>query len=118
MARSSSQPSTPSYGSLNTHNRLPLPKFSERLGEDASTSYSQSAIVIPTLEDIGLAKFGLTPSLSASVPLCGAILDNYILIGTTNGLDFLPIPLPGSLPLQNFGKRRKDTRKPISLIKR
>ncbi|GJN91514.1 hypothetical protein Rhopal_004537-T1 [Rhodotorula paludigena] len=52
-------------------------------------------------------------------PLCGAILDQkYLLIGTTAGLDFLPLPLPGSLPMQQLGKKRKETRKPVPLIKR
>ena len=40
-------------------------------------------------------------------------------IGTSLGLDFLPIPLPGSLPMTQLGrKKRRETRRPISLIKR
>ncbi|KAI5480073.1 mitogen-activated protein kinase kinase kinase kinase 4-like protein [Pseudohyphozyma bogoriensis] len=70
----------------------------------------------------GLSLVPLTLALSLSKhsqPLCGAILDDkYILIGTTGGLDFLPIPLPGSLPMKQHGKKRRETRKPIPLIKR
>ncbi|BGP36622.1 hypothetical protein JCM10449v2_000523 [Rhodotorula kratochvilovae] len=77
----------------------------------------------PTLASIGLSLVPLTQPLSLSrsaQPLCGAILDKkFLLIGTTAGLDFLPLPLPGSLPMQQLGgKKRKDTRKPIPLIKR
>lgn len=79
----------------------------------------------PSLASIGLSLVPLTQPLALSrsgQPLCGAVLDGrFLLIGTTIGLDFLPLPLPGSLPLQHLGsggKKRKDTRKPISLIKR
>ncbi|GAA5932487.1 hypothetical protein JCM3775_005933 [Rhodotorula graminis] len=78
----------------------------------------------PSLASIGLSVVPLTQPLALSrsgQPLCGAVLDGrYLLIGTTIGLDFLPLPLPGSLPMQHLGggKKRKDTRKPISLIKR
>ncbi|KAL8283662.1 hypothetical protein RQP46_005457 [Phenoliferia psychrophenolica] len=76
----------------------------------------------PTLDSIGLSLVPLTQPLSTSrnsQPLCGALLDDkYILIGTTGGLDFLPIPLPGSLPMRQHGKKRRETRKPIPLIKR
>ncbi|KAK4699770.1 hypothetical protein P7C70_g6487, partial [Phenoliferia sp. Uapishka_3] len=76
----------------------------------------------PTLGSIGLSLVPLTQPLSTSrnsQPLCGALLDDkYILIGTTGGLDFLPIPLPGSLPMRTHGKKRRETRKPIPLIKR
>ncbi|GAA6049505.1 hypothetical protein JCM3770_000820 [Rhodotorula araucariae] len=77
----------------------------------------------PSLASIGLSLVPLTQPLSLSrnaQPLCGAILDKrFLLIGTTAGLDFLPLPLPGSLPMQHpGGKKRKETRKPIPLIKR
>ncbi|GAA5898688.1 hypothetical protein JCM6882_000898 [Rhodosporidiobolus microsporus] len=77
----------------------------------------------PTLQSIGLKNLPLTPAMSVSrngQPLCGALLDNkYLLIGTTVGLDFLPLPLPGSLPMKQHGSRkRKEVRKPIPLIKR
>ncbi|GAA5969335.1 hypothetical protein JCM11641_007555 [Rhodosporidiobolus odoratus] len=77
----------------------------------------------PTLEGIGLSLVPLTPGINLNrngIPLCGALLDNkYLLIGTTTGLDFLPLALPGSLPMKHHGPRkRKETRKPISLIKR
>ncbi|GAA6052565.1 hypothetical protein NBRC10513_003357 [Rhodotorula toruloides] len=77
----------------------------------------------PTLASVGLTVNPLTQQLSLSrnaQPLCGALLDNkYLLIGTTAGLDFLPLPLPGSLPMKHHGlKKRRETRKPIPLIKR
>ncbi|GEM06207.1 mitogen-activated protein kinase kinase kinase kinase 4-like protein [Rhodotorula toruloides] len=77
----------------------------------------------PTLASVGLTVNPLTQQLSLSrnaQPLCGALLDNkYLLIGTTAGLDFLPLPLPGSLPMKHHGlKKRRETRKPIALIKR
>ncbi|GAA5992014.1 hypothetical protein JCM10908_000699 [Rhodotorula pacifica] len=77
----------------------------------------------PTLSSIGLTLNAITPNLSLSrnaQPLCGAILDGrYLLIGTTSGLDFLPLPEKGSLPVQHRGlKKRRETRKPLSLIKR
>ncbi|GAA6006423.1 hypothetical protein JCM10207_004928, partial [Rhodosporidiobolus poonsookiae] len=76
----------------------------------------------PTLASMGLTHVPLTQPLSLSrngQPLCGALLDNrYLLIGTSIGLDFLPLPLPGSLPMMQHGKKRKETRKPIPLIKR
>ncbi|GAA5913181.1 hypothetical protein JCM8208_001693 [Rhodotorula glutinis] len=78
----------------------------------------------PSLGSIGLSLVPLTQPLALSrsgQPLCGAVLDGrFLLIGTTIGLDFLPLPLPGSLPMQHLGggKKRKDTRKPTSLIKR
>ncbi|KAM0755931.1 hypothetical protein T439DRAFT_320630 [Meredithblackwellia eburnea MCA 4105] len=82
----------------------------------------QSTPSPPSLEEIGLGLVPLTQPLSLSrnsQPLCGALLDDkYILIGTAGGLDFLPIPLPGSLPMKSHGKKRRETRKPISLIKR
>ncbi|GAA5919165.1 hypothetical protein JCM1841_002481 [Sporobolomyces salmonicolor] len=76
-----------------------------------------------TLKSIGLSLVPLTPPLSLSrnaQPLCGALLDDkYLLIGTSAGLDFIPLPLPGSLPMPQHGtKKRKETRKPITLIKR
>ncbi|GAA5865041.1 hypothetical protein JCM1840_005717 [Sporobolomyces johnsonii] len=76
-----------------------------------------------TLKSIGLSLVPLTQPLSLSrnaQPLCGALLDDkYLLIGTSAGLDFIPLPLPGSLPMPQHGtKKRKETRKPITLIKR
>ncbi|SCZ98405.1 BZ3500_MvSof-1268-A1-R1_Chr7-1g09126 [Microbotryum saponariae] len=79
--------------------------------------------VTPTLESIGLGLASLTQSLSTSrhaQPLCGAILDDkYLLIGTTAGLEFLPLPVPGGVA-QNVegGRLSKNTRKPIQLIKK
>ncbi|KDE07825.1 hypothetical protein MVLG_01920 [Microbotryum lychnidis-dioicae p1A1 Lamole] len=79
--------------------------------------------VAPTLESIGLGLASLTQSLSTSrhaQPLCGAILDDkYLLIGTTAGLEFLPLPVPGGAA-QNVegGRLSKNTRKPIQLIKK
>jgi hypothetical protein len=96
---------------------------------------------VQTLGSVGLAVVPLTTPMSLSrnaQPLCGALLDDkYLLIGqsphsavydisltldlpigTTAGLDFLPLPLPGSLPMRTHGKKRKETRKPIPLIKR
>ncbi|GAA5999697.1 hypothetical protein JCM5350_003952, partial [Sporobolomyces pararoseus] len=72
------------------------------------------------VESLGLTLVSLTPSSSRSQPLCGCMLDDkYLLIGTSLGLDFLPIPLPGSLPMTQLGrKKRRETRRPISLIKR
>lgn len=108
----------------------------------ASASTPPTAGPPPTLSSIGLSLVPLTQPLSTSrnsQPLCGALLDDkYILIGTfiscisahagikiltrptgtTGGLDFLPIPLPGSLPMRTHGKKRRETRKPIPLIKR
>ncbi|TKA51927.1 hypothetical protein B0A53_04957 [Rhodotorula sp. CCFEE 5036] len=86
----------------------------------AATS-AESAI--PKLSAIGLTLNPITPNLSLArnaQPLCGAVLDGcYLLIGTTSGLDFLPLPEKGSLPVQHSGlKKRHETRKPLSLIKR
>ncbi|SCV71007.1 BQ2448_3769 [Microbotryum intermedium] len=84
---------------------------------------STEAEIAPTIESIGLGLASLTESLSTSrhaQPLCGAILDGkYLLIGTTAGLEFLPLPVPGGTA-QNAegGRRSKNTRKPIQLIKR
>jgi hypothetical protein len=54
------------------------------------------------------------PISRSGVPLCGAILDDaYLLIGTSNGLDFLP------LLRQSIDKDGKfKTRRPYSLVKR
>ncbi|GAA5899139.1 uncharacterized protein JCM6883_005120 [Sporobolomyces salmoneus] len=74
-----------------------------------------------SLDEMGLSLVTNTPQLRHSQqPLCGCVLDDkYLLIGTSNGLDFLPLPLPGSLPIHQLGKKkRKEIRKPISLIKR
>ncbi|BGP52828.1 hypothetical protein JCM8202v2_000385 [Rhodotorula sphaerocarpa] len=75
------------------------------------------------LADVGLTLNSITPKLALSrhgQPLCGAVLDGrFLLIGTTTGLDFLPLPLKGSLPVQHHGlKKRRETRKPLTLIKR
>ncbi|KAK4055227.1 hypothetical protein OIV83_000507 [Microbotryomycetes sp. JL201] len=74
----------------------------------------------PTLLSLGLSVGALTQSLSLSktgMPLCGAILDGkYLLIGTTQSLDFLPLPAPGAMSATNDKQQR--TRKPISLIKK
>lgn len=87
----------------------------------AATTSANSAL--PKLSAVGLTLNSITPNLSLSryaQPLCGAILDGrYLLIGTTSGLDFLPLPEKGSLPVQHSGlKKRRETRKPLSLIKR
>ncbi|KAK4057595.1 hypothetical protein OIO90_001240 [Microbotryomycetes sp. JL221] len=75
----------------------------------------------PSLASLGLSVASLTQGISGTkggLPLCGAILDDkYLLIGTTQGLDFLPLPTPGALSAANNGKR-KLTRKPISLVKK
>ncbi|GAA5872266.1 hypothetical protein JCM3774_003330 [Rhodotorula dairenensis] len=92
---------------------------------DSGTSTSRAPPLgpAPPLSSIGLTLNSITPNLSLSrnsQPLCGAILDGrYLLIGTTSGLDFLPLPEVGSLPVQHTGlKKRRETRKPLSLIKR
>lgn len=81
--------STPLPGSTSTTPRIPhsstLPKVSSN-----PTLHSRTPTTIPTklpgpkvttLEDIGVSLFGLTLPISNSQPLCGALLDNYILIG-------------------------------------
>ncbi|GAA5852956.1 hypothetical protein JCM9279_000092 [Rhodotorula babjevae] len=106
----------------------PVPTFdftTPPLPSTASAAATAPEPEPPSLSSIGLSLVPLTQPLPLSrsgQPLCGAVLDGrYLLIGTTIGLDFLPLPVPGSLPMQhlgNGGKKRKDTRKPISLIKR
>lgn len=75
----------------------------------------------PTLASLGLKLDSLTPTMAVSrypQPLCGAILDQkYLLIGTVNGLDFLPLQ---QVVNGKSGGTKKVTRplKPISLIKK
>lgn len=75
----------------------------------------------PTLATLGLKLEPLTPSMPISrypQPLCGAVLDQkYLLIGTINGLDFLPLQ---QVVTGKSGVVKKLTRplKPISLIKK
>ncbi|GAA5857137.1 hypothetical protein JCM8547_007980 [Rhodosporidiobolus lusitaniae] len=118
LPTSSSRPHT-SHATA-THSPAPTIGFAT---PPLPSSSSTPAPPPPTLSSIGLNVVPLTQPLSLSrngQPLCGALLDNkYLLIGTTTGLDFLPLPLPGSLPMKQHGTRkRKETRKPISLIKR
>ena len=80
---------------------------------------SSSTSPQPTLSSIRLSLHALTPPLPLArnfSALCGVILDDVLLIGTANGLYFLPLPVPGSL--NERGKGKKKERKPIALIKR
>ena len=94
------------------------------------------------LEKLGVELLQLTPGLPLSrhgQPLCGAVLDGkYLLIGTSAGLDFIPLnragnrslkngifdrfnlsPSPASSPLPSANKEKEaKVRKPISLIKK
>lgn len=73
------------------------------------------------LEALGVQVKALTPTMSVSryaQPLCGAVLDHkYLLIGTVNGLDFLPLR---HLAAQTRGRGGKagsvSARKPIKPI--
>ncbi|GAA5827052.1 hypothetical protein JCM11251_002223 [Rhodosporidiobolus azoricus] len=116
-ASSSRPPSRPLIGAS------PVPTIGFATPPLPSSSSNAPPPLPPTLQSIGLKNLPLTPEMGLSrngQPLCGAVLDNkYLLIGTTIGLDFLPLPLPGSLPMKHHGSRkRKETRKPIPLIKR
>ncbi|GAA6022642.1 hypothetical protein JCM11491_001148 [Sporobolomyces phaffii] len=98
----------------------PLPRAGSRTPVSPESLSGNPPRATP-LERSGLSLVSITPQLRLSTqPLCGCVLDDkYLLIGTSTGLDFLPLPLPGSLPIHQLGKKkRKETRKPISLIKR
>ncbi|GAA6058745.1 hypothetical protein JCM10212_003433 [Sporobolomyces blumeae] len=128
-------PATPSNAAAKTPSRpissshLPAPPASRPAASSAPTSprlgaeRASPSPPVATLASIGVSLVSITPPLSISrnsQPLCGAVLDDkYLLIGTSTGLDFLPLPLPGSLPMPQLGsKRRKEVRKPMALIKR
>ncbi|KAM0793450.1 hypothetical protein ACM66B_000894 [Microbotryomycetes sp. NB124-2] len=97
-----------------------VPDTPATIGMSTPVADSSPSEPAPTLASLGLSVALLTQSLSLSktgIPLCGAILDGkYLLIGTTQSLDFLPLPAPGSLA--GSKDKRKATRKPISLIKK
>lgn len=64
-----------------------------------------------TLEDLGLAQRPMSANMSLNrhgQPLCGTVLDDqFLLIGTTSGLDFLPLC-----------SHHLHIKKPLPLIKR
>jgi hypothetical protein len=103
------------------------PKLSASSSSTATTRpVSTSSLPPPlsqslTIADIGLAVHALTQPISGMAPLCGAVLDDYLLIGGADGLYFLPLPISGGLDLATTinGRRKKSqTRQPIALIKR
>ncbi|CAH7675563.1 hypothetical protein PPACK8108_LOCUS10581, partial [Phakopsora pachyrhizi] len=78
-----------------------------------------------TLSELGLTLTPMTPLLPIprnSQPLCGAILDNkYLLIGTNNGLDFVPMAhlIRQQADLSKMGVNNMiGTVKPMNLIKK
>ncbi|OAV96497.1 hypothetical protein PTTG_26314 [Puccinia triticina 1-1 BBBD Race 1] len=89
----------------------------------ASPGLNPSYATASTLASMNLKLTPLTPTLPASrnsQPLCGAILDDkFLLIGTNNGLDF--VPLTAFAKSSNSSDRSRGsvhTVKPISLIKK
>ncbi|BGO94637.1 hypothetical protein NBRC10512_004934 [Rhodotorula toruloides] len=126
LARSTSLRGTADSSSMSSGSHRPAPPETQSPVPTIGLSTPPPPPLVPsppTLASIGLTVNPLTQQLSLSrnaQPLCGALLDNkYLLIGTTAGLDFLPLPLPGSLPMKHHGlKKRRETRKPIPLIKR
>ncbi|MBW0462002.1 hypothetical protein O181_001717 [Austropuccinia psidii MF-1] len=90
-----------------------------------SNSNGSNLATIYNLASMNLKLTPLTPQLTISrnsQPLCGAILDNkYLLIGTNNGLDFVPLT-PILRPHSNRQNQSSSvsigTVKPISLIKK
>lgn len=101
-----SSPAVQSAGGQNQHARsasagmvdtdLTLPSFLN----EASRQELAEGTVTPSLEAIGLHLLALSPNLTLGrygQPLCGAVLDGkYLLIGTTFGLDFLPLNRAGN----------------------
>lgn len=61
--------------------------------------------ILPSINNFGLALNPLSTQMSISrsgQPLCGAVLDGkYLLIGTSLGLDFLPLHIEGNKPLKS-----------------
>lgn len=100
----------------------PQPLATEFDSPPSSPPATQTRGIPPTLESLGLSLHALTPSLpiGKTHALCGAILDSVLLIGTSNGLYFLPLPFPGGInERREEGKKQKKLeRKPIVLIKR
>lgn len=125
ISRSASTRSIDRYGDVNPSLDTPLRLTGLPTADDGSANRRPppSARPAASLSSIGLTLNSITPNLSFSrnaQPLCGAVLDGrYLLIGTTSGLDFLPLPDVGSLPVKHTGlKKRRETRKPLPLIKR
>ena len=85
----------------------------------ATDSSAEMPKAPPSLESIGLSLNPLSPTLPVSKhgqPLCGAVLDGkYLLIGTTVGLDFLPLHRAGNRPLRSglFSKFSSSTSSPV-----
>lgn len=79
--------------------------------EDRQQHHHQTVSSEAKLRDMGLEQSSISSSMSLSrygQPLCGVVLDDqYLLIGTTTGLDFLPLK-----------SDRHQIRKPVPLIKR
>lgn len=97
----------------------PAPNFESN--PSTPTAHPESSSTKTTLASIGLSLHALTPPLPLArnfSALCGVILDDVLLIGTANGLYFLPLPTPGAMIDMGKGKGGKRERKPIALIKR
>lgn len=93
--------------------REPLPNPPEHtlLNTTHSLDDGTRADAEVSIEDIGLQQRTMTSSMSLSrhgQPLCGTVLDDeFLLIGTTSGLDFLPLKAD-----------HLNLKKPLSLVKR